>query len=76
MKRLLVLLSAFEHAYDPCGPERGDCGAHDWCDLRQRMHYIVHLFRAYAEEPSLFSRPFTPDQVACFESGVVPEGDL
>jgi hypothetical protein len=69
-------LGAFERRYDPCGPDGGDCGARDWCDLGQRMHYILHLFRAYAEEPSLWSTPFTPEQVACFESGRVPEGNL
>jgi len=69
-------LGAFERRYDPCGPEGGDCGARDWCDLGQRMHYIVHLFRAYAEESSLWSSPFTREQVACFESGRVPEGNL
>jgi hypothetical protein len=40
------------------------------------MHYILHLFRAYAHEPSLFSQPFTAAQVARFRAGVVPEGDL
>jgi hypothetical protein len=40
------------------------------------MHYIVHLFRAYAATASLFGPPFTPQQVASFRSGVVPEGDL
>jgi hypothetical protein len=62
--------------YDPCGPDTGNCGAEDWCDLRQRMHYILHLFRAYAQDPSLFARPFTPAQVARFRDGIVPEGDL
>jgi len=69
-------LGAFEHRYDPCGPAGGDCGARDWCDLGQRMHYILHLFRAYAGEPSLQARPFTDAQVACLETGRVPEGDL
>jgi hypothetical protein len=40
------------------------------------MHYISHLFRAFHERPELASRPFTPEQVALFRSGVVPEGDL
>jgi hypothetical protein len=69
-------LDRFVKEYDPCAPGGGDCGANDWCDLRQRMHYILHLFRAYAEESALFARPFTPDQVARFRAGVVPDGDL
>jgi hypothetical protein len=40
------------------------------------MHYIVHLFRAYAEEASLFMPPFTPAQVSTFRAGIVPEGEL
>ena len=40
------------------------------------MHYILHLFRAYAMEPRLFSRPFTPAQVARFRAGIVPDGRL
>jgi hypothetical protein len=37
---------------------------------------IVHLFRSYAEEPSLFSRPFTAERVAHFRAGRVPDGEL
>jgi hypothetical protein len=62
--------------YDPCPPGGIACAAKDWCDLGQRMHYIIHLFRAYAAEPSLFSRPFAPDQVARFRQGGVPSGKL
>ena len=69
-------LNSFMKEYDPCGPGSDDCGAKDWCDLRQRMHYILHLFRAYAQDRSLFARPFTSAQVARFRAGVVPEGDL
>ena len=69
-------LNSFMKEYDPCGPGSDDCGAKDWCDLRQRMHYILHLFRAYAQDRSLFARPFTSAQVAHFRAGDVPEGDL
>ena len=31
---------------------------------------------AYAEDSTLFSRPFTPDQVAAFRAGLVPGGAL
>jgi len=40
------------------------------------MHYITHLFRAYAEAASLFTRPFTKEQVATFHAGKVPDGDM
>jgi hypothetical protein len=71
-----VILETFVKEYDPCPPGGTECGAKDWCDLPQRMHYIVHLFRAYADAASLFGPPFTPQQVASFRSGIVPEGEL
>jgi hypothetical protein len=40
------------------------------------MHYIVHLFRAFADDESLFARPFAAEQVAAFRSGIIPDGDL
>jgi hypothetical protein len=69
-------VAAFLREYDPCAPGGTACGASNWCDLRQRMHYIVHLFRGFADDRSLFARPFTPEQVAAFRAGVVPTGDL
>jgi hypothetical protein len=51
-------LDTFVRQYDPCPPGGIQCGATDWCDLRQRMHFIVHLFRAYADNAALFSPPF------------------
>ena len=62
--------------YDPCPPGGVACAATDWCDLRQRMHYITHLFRAYADTASMFSRPFLRHQVAEFRAGRVPDGDI
>jgi hypothetical protein len=72
----LPFLEQLTGEYDPCPPGGIACAAQDWCDLKQRMHYIVHLFRAYADEASLFSRPFTADQVARFRAGQVPRGEL
>ena len=40
---LKELLARFE----PVAPDPDDCGARDWSDLHQRMHYIVHLFRVF-----------------------------
>jgi hypothetical protein len=69
-------LAGFVQEYDPCPPGGITCAATDWCDLQQRMHYITHLFRAYAETASLFTRPFTPQQVAAFRAGKIPSGDM
>ncbi|MBX2992310.1 MAG: hypothetical protein KF749_14255 [Bacteroidetes bacterium] len=70
------VLAGFLREYETCPAGTSDCGARDWADLRQRMHYILHLFRAYAEEASLFSKPFADAQVAQFRKGVVPGGVL
>ena len=69
---LTELLARFE----PVAPEPDDCGALDWSDLHQRMHYIVHLFRAFHLSAELARPPFTPEQVASFDHGVVPDGEL
>jgi hypothetical protein len=57
-------LDTFVRQWDPCPRDGTQCGATDWCDLRQRMHFIVHLFRAYAESAALFSPPLTSDEAA------------
>ena len=62
--------------YEPVPPALDDCGAEDWSVLAQRMHYIVHLFRAYHEDATLASAPFTPAQVDAFRAGAVPDGAL
>ena len=69
---LRELLAQFE----PIAPALDNCGARDWSDLNQRMHYIVHLFRVFHLTEQLSRPPFTPEQVASFSRGVVPEGEL
>jgi hypothetical protein len=53
-----------------------DCGADDWADLAQRMHYIFHLFRAYHASAAVFDAPFTPEQTAAIRAGRLPDGRL
>ena len=69
---LTELLAQFE----PVAPALDDCGARDWSDLHQRMHYIVHLFRVFHLTEELSRPPFTPEQVESFSRGVVPDGEL
>jgi hypothetical protein len=69
---LTELLARFE----PASGGHDDCGARDWSDLDQRMHYIVHLFCAFHERPELSQPPFTAGQVASIARGVVPDGEL
>ena len=69
---LIELLARFE----PVAPAPDDCGARDWSDLQQRMHYIVHMFCAFHLSEPLSRPPFTPEQVASFRRGVVPDGEI
>ncbi|MCB9058161.1 MAG: hypothetical protein H6627_06305 [Calditrichae bacterium] len=69
-------LREFLDKYDPCPDGKGNCAAENWTDLRQRMHYIIHLFKAYADDTSIFSAPFSKKQVALIEKGIIPDGKL
>ncbi len=50
--------------------------AHDWSNLRDRMHYIADLFRSRQQDASLLRPPFTDTQLRVIRTGEVPEGDL
>jgi hypothetical protein len=68
-------LAALVAQFEPTsGPDIS--GAVDWSDLHQRMHYIAHLFRAFALTHDLFDPPFTDAQVKQILAGVIPDGDL
>jgi len=69
---LRELLARFE----PMPPAADDCGATDWSELHQRMHYIVHLFCAFHERAELFDAPFTEAQLAALGRGALPDGNL
>ena len=69
-------LEALIAQFEPMAPAGDDCGAHDWSVLKQRMHYILHLFRSWHEHPELVSPPFTAAQLASMSSGAIPDGDL
>jgi hypothetical protein len=62
--------------FEPVPPAPDDCGARDWSDFHQRMHYIVHLFCAFHLSEQLSRPPFTPEQVASFRRGIVPDGEV
>src|SRR5262249_11812098 len=69
---LLALVKSVEPPDGVCD----DCGAEDWADLRQRMHYIFHLFRGFHDKPALFDAPFSATQVEEFQAGRIPAGRL
>jgi hypothetical protein len=69
---LMALIARFE----PPPGSVDDCGAHDWSELQQRMHYISHLFRAFASAPALAGAPFTDAQIETILAGSIPDGEL
>jgi hypothetical protein len=69
-------LSELLARFEPVPPAPDDCGARDWAELPQRMHYIVHLFCAFHMREELSRPPFTPEQIASFQRGVLPDGEL
>ena len=62
--------------YEPVPPAPDDCGARDWSDLDQRMHYLVHLFCSLHRWEELAQPPFTDGQVATLIGGELPDGEL
>jgi hypothetical protein len=69
-------LAALLARYEPEPPAEDDCAARDWTELDQRLHYAIHLFRAFHLEQTLLNAPFTPQQVAVIEAGRLPGGNL
>ncbi|MEA2183691.1 MAG: hypothetical protein QOF69_2876 [Solirubrobacteraceae bacterium] len=69
---LIALVDRFE----PVAPAPDDSGARDWSDFDQRMHYIVHFFRAFHLHEKLLDAPFTAEQLQKFTAGVIPDGAL
>ncbi len=61
---------------DPTPDSTVESGAVDWADLRDRLHFIIDLFRCTQELPALFDPPFSDAQVAALKAGHVPEGRL
>jgi hypothetical protein len=53
-----------------------DCGARDWSNFEQRMHFILHVFRTFQDYQPMFDEPFTPEQARTIAAGTVPSGSL
>jgi hypothetical protein len=51
-------------------------GARNWTNLGNRMAFIADLFRSRQCDPTLFSPPFAPDQLAALRAGRLPPGPL
>ena len=65
---LLQLLSVI----DPTRDSVVDSGAVDWSDLKERLHFIVDLFRTRHEEQLLFEPAFTEVELGDIREGKVP----
>ena len=61
---------------DPTTDSIKESGAKDWGDLKDRIHFIADLFRAYFEHRPLYYQPFTDEQVIVLKEGKRPEGEL
>ena len=53
-----------------------DSQAENWTDLKERLGYILDLFRSRQQDQGLFAQPFTPAQRRAIAEGHVPQGDL
>ena len=60
-------------------PRPGDLdggGADDWSRLQDRLTVIGSLFHLYHEDGTLYSAPFSPEQVEALRGGRMPAGPL
>ncbi|KYF57924.1 hypothetical protein BE08_25885 [Sorangium cellulosum] len=62
--------------YDAHDQTTSGCGADDWASLRERMRYILKLFRYKQHDKKLFRQPFNPRQRAKIIAGAVPSPTL
>ena len=58
--------------WDSTGGRGAPSGAEDWCDLHERMNFIVNLFRSRQRRSDLFDPPFDDEQVAALGRGEKP----
>jgi hypothetical protein len=65
-------LIALMAEWDPTNGTGHGSGSRNWADLRQRMGYIVNLFRSRQQYVLLTTPPFTSEQLALMCDGVVP----
>jgi hypothetical protein len=64
------------HPWDLTHGKGQPSGADDWTLIRERMCYIVNLFRSRQRHPALTLPPFTAEQLEAMGSGRVPGGPL
>lgn len=62
--------------WDRTGGTGKPSGAGDWCELKDRMNFIVNLFRSRQRDATLFDPPFSPEQLAAMAQGQMPAPPL
>jgi hypothetical protein len=72
---LIAFLQGME-AWDRTPNALESSRANDWSNLKDRMNFIVDLFRSRHLSPAVFARPFTDRQEAELMAGRVPKGPL
>lgn len=70
---LAALLAQYDQAH---GDTDERTASVDWCELDDRMNFIVNLFRSRQQDDKLLDQPFTDAQRAVLEAGKMPAGDL
>ncbi|MEM7231614.1 MAG: hypothetical protein AAF517_05550 [Planctomycetota bacterium] len=68
----LTALQDFLWGDDGYGPKGASSGATDWTALRQRMAYIVTLFRVQHLSSDVVSSPYDAAQLAAIDAGEFP----
>ena len=62
--------------HDRTGGRGRPSGARDWASLKDRMNYIVNLFRSRQQRSPMLLPPFTDDQIKSMETGRIPAPPL
>ncbi|MCA9792568.1 MAG: hypothetical protein KC910_12265 [Candidatus Eremiobacteraeota bacterium] len=51
-------------------------GTRDYTNIKQRMHYILNLFRSHHQHEAAFGDTYSPEQLPYIRYGMLPPGEL
>lgn len=72
-------LTEFLHGpagWDSAGPPLVGTAARDWTQIRERMRYIVNLFRVLHVSPTVWDPPFAEEWLQVIADGKIPSAPL